>query len=79
MTTTKQVEWSYPTSTNAARFGFNRVGCWTLSLIVYEAASGHTITAVLGTESKETAMSAASEMPFPWSAAMLHCHPELRL
>lgn len=28
----KDVSWGYPTSTNAARFGFARVGCWTVGL-----------------------------------------------
>ncbi len=30
---THRVEWSYQTSTNAIRFGFGKVGCWTVEKI----------------------------------------------
>lgn len=33
ITKTKRVEWAYPTSTNAVKFGFGKVGCWVVQTI----------------------------------------------
>lgn len=33
----KRISWSYPTSPNAHRFGFNDEGCWTVSFYEREA------------------------------------------
>lgn len=62
MNQTKQIDWSYPTSTNAERLGFARTGCWTVSI-----ASGNRVAvAVAGfpTESQAAEHARSLSMPF---------------
>jgi hypothetical protein len=59
---TKSVDWSYPTSPNAHRFGF-KDGCYTIS-----TTEGCQLpVAVSGHATKEQAMEASKAIPLPWS------------
>jgi hypothetical protein len=71
----KVVDWSYPSSPNATRFGFSRTGCWTVSRhfahetrsILPEHLSGHA--------TRPEALAAAGQMPEPWSPMFVRLHP----
>lgn len=58
---TKRIEWSYPTSPNANKFGF-KDGCWTVEIV---SANGIP-RAVKGFATLEEASANASAMPLPW-------------
>lgn len=64
----KSVDWSYPTSTNAARFKKPR-GCWTVSLTSWtneeRTALGTKAVAAFDTEAEAEA--AAEAMPEKWA------------
>lgn len=63
--TYKSVEWSYPTSTNAKRFGFPK-GCWTVSLEKF-ANGAFTAKATAGFATRDEAVNAAAALPEPWA------------
>lgn len=59
---TKQIDFSYPTSTNATNMGFGKTGCWTISV-----ANGNQVAkAVAGFETQSEAIQAALAMPEPF-------------
>lgn len=68
----KSVEFAYPTSTNAARFGFSKDGCYTVEL----GFPGQPAVAVAGFATREEAIAAAKLQPEPWSALFTRLHPE---
>jgi hypothetical protein len=70
---TKTVEYSYPSSTNADRFGFKN-GCWCVELI---PDNGYP-KAIKGFESEKEAVDYAVNMPEPWSACWLHVQRNFR-
>ena len=58
----KYIDWSYPTSTNAERFGFSDIGCWTI--LVGPRAEFQ--AAVSGYATIEEAQAAAEALPHDW-------------
>lgn len=62
--THKEVNWSYPTSPNAVKFGFSKSGCFTLSVIdrkdfkLPKGISGH--------PTREQAIDAGIAIDLPW-------------
>jgi len=70
---TVSVEFSYPTSPNATRFGFYNTGCWTVETHQGDnppvSRSGH--------RERAEAMHAARQTGLAWWPIMLLCHPEL--
>lgn len=73
---TKTVEWSYPTSENAKRFGF-KGGCWTVSLNE-RSEEGTTITvrALKGFLTRYNALDYARTLPEPWSIHFSKVYPQ---
>jgi hypothetical protein len=57
---TKRIEWSYPTSPNADKFGF-KDGCWCVEIVTNGLPR-----AVNGFATLEEASAKASAMPLPW-------------
>ena len=68
----KAVEWSYPTSPNAERFGFPS-GCWTVEII-----DGATLLprAVAGFADRVSAIRNATKIGVPWYPLWLRFHAE---
>lgn len=67
----KSVEWAYPTSGSAVRFGFNAAGCWVVKL-------SHGISpseAVAGYADKADALKHANSLPQPFSRIYLQFNP----
>jgi hypothetical protein len=66
----KLVEWSYPTSPNAIRFGFAKTGCYTLHTanVEFVPFDGHKTVSGHGT--LEEAKQAGEAFPYQW-------HPEM--
>ena len=64
---TKTVEYSYPTSPNAERFGFGNEGCWTVEYN-YVSKLPEPIKAF---ERIEDAVEYVLGLPEPWSLAFL--------
>ena len=58
----KSVEFSYPTSSNAKKMGFNKTGCWT----VETRESGKAGKAIKGFLTREEAISHAETMKNEW-------------
>ncbi len=69
----KSVEWSYPTSPNAVRFGFAKVGCWTLELV--DSAGNETPMPVSGHATKDQALEASRDWPQAWADFFLRFNP----
>jgi hypothetical protein len=59
---TKRIEWSYPTSPNAVKFKFSKVGCWTVELI--EGTNPPWV--MEGFDTYEKAKAYANTIPEPW-------------
>jgi hypothetical protein len=70
----KSVEWSYPTSTNAKRFGFHDTGCWTVQL----TKGIRPPKATAGFKTREEAMAHAETMSEKWSNLFLSNHPSFK-
>jgi hypothetical protein len=71
----KSVEWAYPTSTCARRFGCGPIGCW----VVDVGQRGEPLrVAVAAFETREQAIDHALALPHEWSFAFLFCNPEYR-
>ncbi len=66
MKTYKIVEYSYPSSPNACRFGFSKVGCFTL--LTADETNGHKTQVAFATLTE--AKSAGEAYKHPW-------HPEM--
>lgn len=66
----KCVDWSYPTSTNAQRFGCAGIGCWTVNLTTIDGDGDNCETrAVSGGYATETeAVRAAVTYSEPWAS-----------
>jgi hypothetical protein len=60
----KTVEWSYPTSPNADKFGRSKTGCWTVEL--HRAPDGLP-RALKGFDSRAEALEYARSLPCDWS------------
>lgn len=60
----KQVEYSYPTSTNAKKFGFYNDGCYTVEL--YDSLYISTPKALTAFKTKEEAVAFAETLPNEW-------------
>lgn len=58
----KGVDYSYPSSTNAQRFGFAKQGCWTVSL----HSPDHTPIALAAFPTEAMAYDFANQHPAPW-------------
>lgn len=63
----KSVEWAYPTSDNARRFGFVKSGCWT----VETSAAGKPPKALAGYAQKADALAHAKTIELNWHPAWL--------
>lgn len=64
--TTKRISWSYPTSSNATKFGFMD-GCWTVSIATYvDGAEKPEKDAVVAFELFHEAVAYAKSMPEPF-------------
>jgi hypothetical protein len=61
--TTKMVSYSYPTSTNAKKFGHYKTGCYTISL--HEGVNVPKHIAAFST--KEEAIKEAEKLSHPWN------------
>ena len=76
----KTLDWSYPTSPNAERFGFKR-GCWTVSLCDWTApVDGGALNppvAVKAFPSRLEALRFAGSLPQPWGRIWKYCAEEL--
>lgn len=68
----KTVEFSYPTSPNAVKFGFGKVGCWT----VETAEDSNPPKAVKGFSLRDDALAYAESLEFSWSPIFLRFHPQ---
>jgi len=64
----KSVEWSHPTSPNAARFGF-RDGCWTVK--VGRRGSPYKAVAAFAKDQKDAAIEYADGLPQAWCPCWL--------
>ncbi len=62
----KCVDYSYPTSTNAVRFGFHK-GCWTVNLTTFSETCGNT-KAVAGFATFAEARAHAETLPNEWAS-----------
>ena len=60
--TTKRVDYSYPTSTNATRFGFGKTGCYTVETVKHPQPP----KAVAGFSTLDEARAHAETLPCPW-------------
>lgn len=65
----KSIEYSYPTSTNAKKFGFYNDGCYTVEL--HDAVRQSTPKAIKGFKTKAEAAIFAETLPNEWSALYL--------
>lgn len=59
---TKRIEWSYPSSGNATRFGLANYGCYTVETV----AGNEPPSAVAGFLTLAEARAHAETLPFPW-------------
>lgn len=66
MNSYKLVEFSYPSSPNAAKFGFAKTGCYTLHTA--SPTAGH--KTVAGFATLREAKLAGSDVALPWHQAM---------
>jgi hypothetical protein len=71
----KSLEWSYPSSDNASRFGFAKTGCWTVQRTYSHPQHSVSPVALSGHADRSAALSAARMMPEPWSETFRHYHP----
>lgn len=72
---TKSIDWSYPTSINAERFGFAGFGCFTVSLNVPTARGSATAEAVAGFDNRRQAVDHARGLSEPWAQYHLRRFP----
>lgn len=69
----KTVQWSYPTSTNAKKFGFNDTGCWCVEF----QEGNNPPEAMQGFPSRSSALHAARYLDhLPWHPLFVKFHPE---
>ena len=64
---TKTVEYSYPTSPNAEKFGFGETGCWTVEIL----EPGKYPISCTAFEDIRDAINRALEMPEKWNPSFL--------
>lgn len=74
--TTKSVEYSYPTSDNAIRFGFEQEGCWTVQRVSRDNGQLRSTEAIAGFATLTEALEHARAWPLPWCSLCLAYHPE---
>lgn len=76
-TSYKLVEWAYPTSDNAKRFGFPK-GCWVYEEVVPSASGESLITlGIAGFATEEEAINAAEKSVLPWLPSYAKFRPYL--
>jgi hypothetical protein len=63
---TKSVDWAYPTSINAKRFKFPKLGCW-----VVNVCNGRTTETLAGFPGRTQALEYAEALPYKWDSAFL--------
>lgn len=66
----KLIEWSYPSSPNADRFGF-KDGCWTVEIV-----TGGLPRAISGHANRLEALAIAQKMPLPWDPIAVQIRPQ---
>ncbi len=71
--TRKSVEWAYPSSTTATRFGYSDRGCWVIK--AEDPIGDHLPVAISAYSSRDDALSAAKLIYRDWSFAFRYCHP----
>lgn len=71
----KTVEYAYPTSTNAGRFGFSRKGCYVVEQH-YWPLRDEAFKPLAGFATRAEAVAHAQAMTLPWSPMHLRFHPE---
>lgn len=74
--TSKMVDYAYPTSINAIRFGFGNVGCWVVAKHFRHETEFFAPIALSGHATREEAIDAARNVPLPWNPIYIHYHPE---
>lgn len=67
----KAIAWSYPTSTWAKQFGFNKTGCYVVELTTWIFPP----QAVAGYATKAEAIAHARTLSNPWQALYLNYYP----
>ena len=73
----KSVQWSYPTSDNARRFGHRFTGCWTVEIIEYDAEGLRLPpVAIEAYQMRKDAMASARTLPNKWDSIFLRFYPE---
>lgn len=66
---TKGIGWAYPSSPNAAKFGYEKTGCWCVQIYGTQGATIRTE----GYASLSMAVDQASLFPEPWDKLFLCC------
>lgn len=68
----KTVEYSYPSSTNAKRFGYDKTGCYTVSTINENYTKQKQLAAFA---TKAQAVTEAEKLPYEWHWMYLKYNP----
>lgn len=71
----KTVEYAYPTSPNATRFGFGRKGCYVVERHAWPVEPVP-FTPIAAYEKREQAVEHARRIALEWSPMHLRYHPE---
>lgn len=65
MTTTKSVEWAYPSSPNAVKYGFAKEGCWVVLLHENDGQAA-SVVAAYDEDDFTTAVITCDLLPHGW-------------
>lgn len=68
--TFKSVDYAYPTSPSASKFGFGKTGCYCVEL----SKDQQPPKAIAGYATRQEALAHAKRLPESWSSAFLHFH-----
>lgn len=68
----KSVEWAYPSSDTAKRFGKGRTGCWVLQV----GNAGEPLEAITAHAERESALQHAHNLAIEWDSSFCAIHPE---
>lgn len=68
----KSVEWAFPSSDTAKRFGKARTGCW----IVQVGNAGEPLEAITGHSEREAALRHAHALGIDWDSSFCATHAE---
>lgn len=68
----KSVEWAYPSSDTAKRFGKTRTGCWTVQV----GNAGEPMEAITAHAERDSALRHAHALACEWDSMFCATHPE---